>query len=49
MYYVAKLFGSSKPLIVEMFERTELAAEYADVMNRAGKGEYVVLTQLTKK
>lgn len=43
MFYVAKLYKSSTPLIVEQFDKPEDAFEYAAIMNRAGKGNYVVL------
>lgn len=47
MYYVAKLYKSSTPLIVEQFENLEDAADYAAIMNRSGKGNYTVLRPLT--
>lgn len=47
MYYVAKFFKHSTPLIVEQFESLEDAADYAAIMNRSGKGNYGVLRPLT--
>ena len=47
MYYVAKLFKSISPSIVEQFENIEDAADYAAIMNRSGKGNYIVLRPLT--
>lgn len=44
MYYVAKVFSSSfTPIIVEPFDTIELATAYADIMNEAGKGKFIVL------
>lgn len=47
MYYVAKLFSHSTPLIVEQFEELRDALDYAEILNRSGKGKYVVLRNLT--
>lgn len=44
MYYVAKLSTVFKPTIVENFEEEEQAFTYANVMNQANKGEFIVLT-----
>lgn len=50
MYYVAKLSTVFKPTIVEVFENEDLAFTYTSVMNDAGKGNFVVLTdEFTKK
>lgn len=48
MYYVAKVYKSSGmcPNIVEQFDKQEDAVDYASIMNRSGKGEYIVLTKL---
>ena len=43
MYYVAKLYGSLNPVIVEKFEDKELASQYANIMHQAKKGNYIVL------
>ena len=43
MYYVAKLYNTMNPSIVESFNDEELAHSYAKVMNAAGKGKYIVL------
>ena len=43
MYYVAKTYQFSKPSIVESFENEALAISYANIMNQAGKGTYIVL------
>lgn len=47
MYYVAKFYKHSTPLIVEQFESLEDAADYVAIMNRSGKGNYAVLRPLT--
>lgn len=47
MYYVAKLYKSSKPLIVEQFENLKDAVDYTTIMKRSGKGNYTVLRPLT--
>ena len=47
MYYVAKLYKVSTSLIVEQFENIEDAEDYAAIMNRSGKGNYIVLRPLT--
>lgn len=46
MFYVAKKYSSITPAIVEQFQSRSLAKKYADVMNEAGKGEFVVLALL---
>lgn len=43
LFYVAKVYGNINPSIVESFIEKEDALEYAKIMNRAGKGTYVVL------
>ena len=43
MYYVAKLYGHSNPSIIMDFNNEEHARQYADLMTKAGKGNYVVL------
>ena len=45
MYYVAKLYQSLNPTIVETFEDKELASQYANIMNQAKKGNYIVLKE----
>ena len=47
MYYVAKVYKHSTALIVEQFESLEDAEDYASVMIRSGKGNYIVLRPLT--
>lgn len=49
MYYVAKLYKSSTPLIVEQFENLEDAVDYTTIMKRSGKGNYDVLRPLTRE
>lgn len=44
MYYVAKFFISTSPLIVESFDDLRDAIDYACILNRSGKGRYAVLT-----
>lgn len=43
MYYVAKVYSAILPNIVESFEDEVLAFNYAEIMNKAGKGTYIVL------
>ena len=43
MYYVAKVYETLRPSIIESFDDEELAHAYAKVMNAAGKGKYIVL------
>ena len=45
-YYVAKLYSSLNPSIVESFDDVELAEQFASVLNKAGKGTYIVLSTL---
>lgn len=45
MYYVTKLSKVFNPTIVETFENKELAFTYAETMNAANKGDYIVLEQ----
>lgn len=47
MYYVAKLYKSTSPLIVESFDNIEDAMDYATILTRSGKGNYTVLRPLT--
>lgn len=49
MYYVAKLYKSTTPLIIECFNNIEDAMNYATIMHRSGKGDYTVLRPLTTK
>lgn len=44
MYYIAKLYNHCQPTIVESFDDLALAESYANIMNSANKGTYVVLT-----
>lgn len=44
-YYVAKVYKTMNPLIVESFKSLELATQYVEIMNDAGKGNYIVLTE----
>lgn len=48
MYYVAKMYNHMVPSIVMNFEKQEHAEEYADLMNKACKGTYIVLKPLEK-
>lgn len=43
MYYVAKLCSSLNPSIIMNFNEEEHAKQYAELMTKAGKGNYVVL------
>ena len=43
MYYVAKLYSSLNPSIIMDFSTEELAKQYAELMTKAGKGNYIVL------
>lgn len=43
MYYVAKVYNYSNPSIIMDFPTEELAKQYAELMTKAGKGNYIVL------
>lgn len=43
MYYVAKVYNSVNPSIIMDFEKEEHAKQYAELMTKAGKGNYIVL------
>lgn len=49
MYYVAKIYKSTTPLIVESFENPEDAVSFAEILTRTGKGEHRVLQPLQKE
>lgn len=46
MYYVVKTYEILRPVVIEIFEDLEDAMEYANIMHRSGKGDYVVLTEV---
>ena len=46
MYYVAKLYNTMSPSIVMVFDKKEHALQYADLMTRASKGQYIVLAEI---
>lgn len=43
MYYVAKLYNHVNPSIIMNFNEEEHAKQYAELMTKAGKGNYIVL------
>ena len=43
MFYVAKVYETLRPSIVESFDNEKLAQQYAEIMTVAGKGTYIVL------
>ena len=43
MYYVARLYNYSNPSIIMDFDKEEHAKQYAELMTKAGKGNYIVL------
>lgn len=43
MYYVAKLYETLTPTVVEQFKDVERAHRYADIMNAEKGDKYVVL------
>ena len=43
MYYVARLYNYSNPSIIMDFKEEEHAKQYAELMTKAGKGNYIVL------
>ena len=49
MYYVAKLYRSLDPVIIEKFEDKQLAFDYINIMSKANKGQYIVLEQSTTR
>ena len=46
MYYVAKVYNTLCPSIIMNFEKEEHAKQYAELMSKAGKGQYIVLKQI---
>lgn len=46
MYYVAKTYNSFNPTIIMSFDNEEHAKQYAELMRKAGKGEYVILKRI---
>jgi hypothetical protein len=46
MYYVAKTYNHLPPAIVESFEDKAHAIAYANVMNAADKGTFIVLENI---
>lgn len=47
MYYVAKMYETLTPTIVEQFTDEERAQRFADIMNAEKGDKYVVLTIVT--
>lgn len=43
MFYVARLYNHSNPSIIMNFDKEEHAKQYAELMTKAGKGNYIVL------
>ena len=43
MFYVAKVYSHNNPSIIMDFKEEEHAKQYADLMTKAGKGNYIVL------
>lgn len=43
MFYVAKLYNHFNPSIIMDFKEEEHAKQYAELMTKAGKGNYIVL------
>lgn len=43
MYYVAKVYSHNNPSIIMDFKEEEYAKQYAELMTKAGKGNYIVL------
>ena len=43
MYYVAKVYNHASPSIIMNFDKEEHAKQYAELMTKAGKGNYIVL------
>lgn len=43
MFYVAKVYSHNNPSIIMDFQTEELAKQYAELMTKAGKGNYIVL------
>lgn len=46
MYYVARTYQSMNPTIIMEFQTKEHAVQYVELMHKAGKGKYIVLTEL---
>lgn len=43
MFYVAKVYSHVSPSIIMNFNEEEHAKQYAELMTKAGKGNYIVL------
>ena len=43
MFYVARLYNHFNPSIIMDFNEEEQAKQYAELMTKAGKGNYIVL------
>ena len=43
MFYVAKVYSHNNPSIIMDFDKEEHAKQYAELMTKAGKGNYIVL------
>ena len=43
MFYVAKVYSHNNPSIIMDFKEEEHAKQYAELMTKAGKGNYIVL------
>lgn len=43
MFYVAKVYSHNNPSIIMNFDKEEHAKQYAELMTKAGKGNYIVL------
>lgn len=43
MFYVAKVYSHNNPSIIMNFKEEEHAKQYAELMTKAGKGNYIVL------
>ena len=48
MYYVAKLYNTMSPSIVMVFNEEEHALQYAELMTKASKGNYIVLKEIKR-
>lgn len=46
MYYVAKLYNTMSPSFVMVFDKKEHALQYAELMTKASKGQYIVLAEI---
>ena len=46
MFYVAKIYSHINPSIIMNFDKEEHVKQYAELMTKAGKDNYIVLKSI---